>query len=1160
MAASAYEALLEPPPTTSAGSPYDALLSAPPSPAAPAAPDPYAALISAASEDQSMPGTQEPVSEARRADVQAYLDQPHVQHTNETLEDLAHKTPNWVRDAVDSVIPDNPATTGAISKALDVTGIGKILSYAMGEKDYNEMQQGFAESVGEMAKGLLTPFGIGSIVGLSRAPAAIQKTAALLFSANILKHEPDLLANIKNATTTRERSKAVMDFIGQNAMGIGGLKYGMGREGVFGRTTAPLTTAALNATKPTHEHSTAISDSPGSSQGDAAQLEAGHGGSGQVQGSGGVSTLQRDPAQLQQAVGGQQQRGGPAESLSEPAQLAPETTAVAAEVLPKGSGKVTQLLDRRQKTSDPAERQRLWDEAQAQLKLEQGGAPETKATEPAPKPSEPVSAPVETPPSEPIVTSTKNAVVDAERTARGQQPLEAGEHVSNADTWKAAEERLKQSPTAGADLVTELNEKPRPITSVENDILLRHKIATHAEGKRLIEEANKPDITDAGKAALRTQIELNDQAVDAIDTALKSGGTETGRALAARRSMADQDYELVTMRAKLRAVKGKPLTPAEETKLSDISSKIKETQKSADEKTQAAKDAHAADDNFSELLKTLRNEAKESSKKGSKVTDFLHEQAEKARARIKARGARLNAGLNPIELADHIIIGAEHIANGIVKLADFTKKLVDEFGEAIRPFAKDIHEKSKAYAAAAKEEGKPVRTDEQKRLARYKTTVAKRTEELRRRIADRDFSKREKRTLELDKEAQQARFANEKAKGEYHAALLDAQRAARTPTQKAFGFVGDTLDTARAVKTAADLSAVLRQGGFIAYGHPIRAAKAFPAMFRAFKSESNMHAVTEEIRNRPNAPLYKSSKLYLADEGGAHTINKQEEAFRSRWANKIPLVAGSQRAYTAFLNRLRADSFDAMTATLGRRGTVTAEEANAIANFINVATGRGDVGKAAAAANAMNNIFFAPRFVTSRFQLLAGQPFYRGTARTRTLVAQEYAKMLGGAAVVYGLLSMMRGKDDPPIELDPRSTNFGKIQVGDTHIDPMFGLIQPTVFTSRMVTGETKKGNGAIQSLRGEDVPFGGDDSADVLARFLRTKLSPTAGSIVNVAAGRDVAGNPTSLGKEALLLPAPISLMDIYQIMEAQGYEKGTIISLLNLFGMSSNTYQDRK
>lgn len=449
----------------------------------------------------------------------------------------------------------------------------------------------------------------------------------------------------------------------------------------------------------------------------------------------------------------------------------------------------------------------------------------------------------------------------------------------------------------------------------------------------------------------------------------------------------------------------------------------------------------------------------------------------------------------------------------------------------------------------------PKKTPEQIALQSLKTRLKNQTADLSDRLARGDFGKKPLRTIQFDAEANRLHFENAKVKAQWNEALTKDRLAHRSILAKIIGGVGEVMNTTRAILTSFDLSGVLRQGGFIAFGHPIRALESFPAMFRALLSERGQHRVNQEILSRKNYPLYKQSKLYLAEHG--QTLSQMEEAYMSRWSDKIPGVAASQRAYVTFLNKLRADSFDAMARTLGRSGEITPTEGNAIANFVNVATGRGNLGMKENALVGLNTVFFAPRNAASRFQLIAGQPMYRGTFRTRTLIAKEYGRFLIGAGMVYGLAKMSGAE----VETDSRSSDFGKIKIGNTRRDPLAGLLQVTVLLSRLATGETKQlRTGKVSPIRGDKVPYGGSNAADVMATFLRTKLSPVVGTGVNILAGTNVVGEPTTPESVAKGLLIPLSLQDIYDAMVDQGMPSAAVSGVLSIFGMGLQTFDSSR
>jgi hypothetical protein len=194
------------------------------------------------------------------------------------------------------------------------------------------------------------------------------------------------------------------------------------------------------------------------------------------------------------------------------------------------------------------------------------------------------------------------------------------------------------------------------------------------------------------------------------------------------------------------------------------------------------------------------------------------------------------------------------------------------------------------------------------------------------------------------------------------------------------------------------------------------------------------------------------------------------------------------------LNKVRMDAFDSLSRSLSRTGEPTREEAKAIANYVNVTTGRGTVGTHGGVSNAiagLNSILFAPRLLLSRFQFLAspltGFRYGGGSARTRKLFAREMGRLLSGLGVVYGLGALAGGK----IETDWRSTDFGKIRFGDTRVDPLMGIQQLVVLIGRFATNEKKTAAGKIRPLDGSDKGPFGETFSDVAGRFVRSKLAP---------------------------------------------------------------------
>lgn len=462
------------------------------------------------------------------------------------------------------------------------------------------------------------------------------------------------------------------------------------------------------------------------------------------------------------------------------------------------------------------------------------------------------------------------------------------------------------------------------------------------------------------------------------------------------------------------------------------------------------------------------------------------------------------------------------------------------------------------------EELRSIRDDLKKKLSKSEPVVKKRIQDQIKRLEERiesgDILPKPRIETPKSKELERLEFERDKLQKEIRRQISDLK-----PRMIFDRLVQDPFNAARNIITAFDFSAVFRQGGFIVMGHPVRGIKALAPMFKAFRSEQGQAKIEKSIQERPNAPLYAKSGLFLAPTDGSYQLSKQEEMLQSKLIKPleklIPGLAASNRAYVTFLNVLRADSFDIMTAGLSKDGDVTLDEAKVVANFVNVATGRGSLGKLERAAESLNVAFFAPRYVASRFQLAGGAVTTIGrmaagkNVRVQRRIGAEYARYLIGMAAVYALAALVL--DDEDFEWDPRSSDFGKIRIGNTRLDPLSGMSQVTVLVSRLVSGEVKSAtSGQIRPIRGEDVGFGKSTSADIIGQFLRYKLSPMFGTTLNILTGETAVHEPFSIKDLPRDLLIPISFREILETMKAQGMTKGTALSTLAIFGMGIQTY----
>jgi hypothetical protein len=105
---------------------------------------------------------------------------------------------------------------------------------------------------------------------------------------------------------------------------------------------------------------------------------------------------------------------------------------------------------------------------------------------------------------------------------------------------------------------------------------------------------------------------------------------------------------------------------------------------------------------------------------------------------------------------------------------------------------------------------------------------------------------------------------------------------------------------------------------------------------------------------------------------------------------------------------------------------------------------------------------------------------------------------------------------------------------------------------------KNKKGN--IKSVWADDDGsnvFGQGDGA-FFTRFVRSKMSPVAGLFYDrFVTHKFVDGKPFAYKDAVLNLATPMTYGDIYNAMRAQGVPKGTVLSILAMFGEGVNTYE---
>lgn len=387
--------------------------------------------------------------------------------------------------------------------------------------------------------------------------------------------------------------------------------------------------------------------------------------------------------------------------------------------------------------------------------------------------------------------------------------------------------------------------------------------------------------------------------------------------------------------------------------------------------------------------------------------------------------------------------------------------------------------------------------------------------------------------------------------GELKLAQSDRGVIGKLKKGDALGAVSEIAGTAKSLKASFDNSAIFRQGWKTIWTHPAiwakNAALSFKDIAQSLKGKDVHAAVMADLESRPNAMngLYKREKLALGNV---------EEAFPSQLPEKIPGIGrfykASENAYQSFIYRMRADVFDKYIDIAQKSDA----ETTGIGRLVNSLTGRGHLGKFEPAAMGFNNIFFSPRFTKAQFDVLTGHLFEKGenfSKFARQQAAVNLLKVIAGSAAI---LAIAKAINKDSVEWDPRSSDFGKIRVGDTRFDVAGGSASLITLASRLGTLSTKSQPGDIKPLNAGT--FGSQTGWDVLENFMEGKLSPVAGVFRDILKGQDFQGNKPTVQGELVNLFMPLPFTNAQELMTDPKAAPPLIAIIADALGIGTNTY----
>jgi len=396
----------------------------------------------------------------------------------------------------------------------------------------------------------------------------------------------------------------------------------------------------------------------------------------------------------------------------------------------------------------------------------------------------------------------------------------------------------------------------------------------------------------------------------------------------------------------------------------------------------------------------------------------------------------------------------------------------------------------------------------------------------------------------------------------YGSSLIKSVLSKRALGLKITDVLIDLGNLPRAILATADMSAFLRQGIIPVISHPVISVKAMKKTFQFAFSPKAFDQYFKDLRKDKLYPLIRKSGLSITDPSGL--ASEREEAFISRSLQKTPIIGDvvkfAERAYVGFLNKVRVDLFKTFADELLSKGFSPVKDINlfkATADVVNTFTGRGSMGTLNRITPQLNIIFFSPRLITARFNALNPIWYAKMPKEIRMKAIGDFSKF-----VVFGLtlLALIKASGLGDVETNPRSSDFGKIRIGNTRWDIWGGFQQWVRVFAQVVTGQRKNtATGEIISLTKDEYPF--TTRKEVALRFIEGKLAPVPALVNELISGaKTFEGEDISLRTVAREKFIPMYIQDITEAYMDGGLGRSVGAGLPAFFGVGVQTWQERK
>lgn len=392
----------------------------------------------------------------------------------------------------------------------------------------------------------------------------------------------------------------------------------------------------------------------------------------------------------------------------------------------------------------------------------------------------------------------------------------------------------------------------------------------------------------------------------------------------------------------------------------------------------------------------------------------------------------------------------------------------------------------------------------------------------------------------------------------------------------------------RVLRTMLDLSATMTQGAALFTSHPLMGYRALVDSVKAFASEKNTDDIMAAMEADPDYAEFQlmGGHVYTVSDISERGVPEEFRGIATKLVkvngkeyglDDIPGVKASERSFGVFLNSINLSVYKAIKASGGWGPTgPTDTQKKDIALSLNVASGRGYENKGARGIweRLASAALWAPRFAISGAKMAIGwnivAPHFTGLTTERSykdrwvsskVAAQQYVRQMASMAAWTLLGTLLMGRKDPEwLEevLDPRSSNFLNVRIGNTNVNFFGPIKQWWTFMARLLTGQTRGADGMVRNR----------SQMQTATTFVRGKLSPLAGLGVDLLNQKNFLGNKIVWGKEAgrkevsglkhiaESLALPLSSSDLIDAFKENSLANALMLTPFIVAGAGKSTY----